>query len=81
VAVAIGSDGQLRGTPEVRIQGLPVEEDREAFTLEACDDAAAAARKEREPDRVREAVRLAVRKTATRWTGKKPVIEVLVVRV
>jgi ribonuclease J len=81
VAVAIGSDGQLRGTPEVRIQGLPVEEDREAFTLEACDDATAAVRKERDPERVREAVRLAVRKTATRWTGKKPVIEVLVVRV
>jgi ribonuclease J len=31
-------------------------------------------------DRLLENVRLAVRRCATLWTGKKPVVEVLVVR-
>jgi len=31
-------------------------------------------------DRLRESVRLAVRRCATVWTGKKPIVEVLVVR-
>jgi ribonuclease J len=30
---------------------------------------------------LREAVRLAVRRCATEWTGKKPVVDVLVIRV
>ena len=29
---------------------------------------------------LRERVRLAVRRTATRWTGKKPVVDVLLIR-
>ena len=32
-------------------------------------------------DKVREAIRLAVRRCATEWTGKKPVVDVLLVRV
>ena len=31
-------------------------------------------------DRVREDVRLAVRKIATRWTGKKPIVDVLLIQ-
>ena len=33
-----------------------------------------------EDDAVRERVRLAVRRTATRWTGKKPIVDVLLIR-
>ena len=32
-------------------------------------------------EKVREAVRLAVRRCATLWTGKKPVVEVMLVEV
>jgi len=34
-----------------------------------------------EEDQVREAVRLAVRRCATLWTGKKPVVEVMLLQV
>ena len=79
VAVAIGSRG-LIGEPQIRIQGIPVEEDREAFLDEALDAVAAAARQRgRDRDKVREGIRLAVRKVATRWTGKKPIVDVLLI--
>ena len=79
VAIAV-RDGRLLGRPEVRVQGLPVEEDRADFLAEARDAAAEAARGgKRGIDRVREDVRLAVRRAATRWTGKKPIIDVLVI--
>ncbi len=44
VAVAIGKGGRLVGDPQVRIQGLPVEEDREPFIADVVDAAAEAAR-------------------------------------
>ena len=81
ISVAVAIDGgRLRGEPQVRVQGVPVEEDREPFL----EDARAAARDavkggSRDIEKLRESVRLAVRKTATRWTGKKPVVDVLVV--
>ena len=82
VAVAVGKGGRLAGVPEVRIQGVPVEEDREPFLAEAADAAAqAVAKGAKDPERLREDIRLAVRRAATRWTGKKPIIDVLVVRV
>jgi ribonuclease J len=33
----------------------------------------------RDAERLREDVRLAVRRAATRWTGKKPVVDVLLI--
>jgi ribonuclease J len=30
-------------------------------------------------EKLREKIRLAVRRTATRWTGKKPVVDVLLI--
>jgi ribonuclease J len=79
VAVAIGSRG-LIGQPQVRLQGIPVEEDREPFIDEALQAAATAARgKGRDTDRLREDIRLAVRRVATRWTGKKPIVDVLLI--
>ena len=80
VAVAIGRDGRPIGRPQVKLGGIPVEEDREPFIADAVEAAAEAARGGgRDRDKRREAVRLAVRKVATRWTGKKPVVDVLMV--
>ncbi|WP_375292519.1 ribonuclease J [Sphingomonas melonis] len=80
VAVAIGKDGRLLGRPQVRVQGVPVEEDRAAFIEDAAEAAAEALKgQRRELDRRREDVRLAVRRIATRWTGKKPIVDVLIV--
>ena len=80
VAVAIGGGGRLLGTPQVVIQGVPVEEDRDEFLEEARDAAGRAVNGERDEAKVREKVRLAVRRVATDWTGKKPVVDVLIVR-
>ncbi|HEV2816564.1 MAG TPA: ribonuclease J [Allosphingosinicella sp.] len=84
IAVAVALDGadRVQGGVELDLQGIPVEEDREAFLAEACQAAAdAAAKNPGNEDKLREAVRLAVRRCATEWTGKKPVVSVLVVRV
>jgi len=59
----------------------PVEEDKAAFLEEAAEEAAGAiAKGSQEEEVLRERVRLAVRRTATRWTGKKPVVDVLLIR-
>jgi ribonuclease J len=80
VAVAIGREGRLVGKPQVRVQGVPVEEDREAFIADAVQAAADAVRgAKRNTDKLREDVRLSVRRVATRWTGKKPVVDVLLI--
>ena len=81
VAASINRDGRSSGTPEVRIQGIPVEEDRDAFIADTVDAIGEALRgKARGIEKQREAVRLAVRRVATRWTGKKPVVDVLLVQ-
>ena len=80
VAVARDAAGRLKGRPVLRLQGVPLEEDREAFLSEAQDEAAAAvATGNGDVEALRERVRLAVRRTATRWTGKKPVVDVLII--
>ena len=80
VAVAVGRDGRLVGDPQIRVQGIPVEEDRDPFLDEATDAAAKAVREGgRDRDKMREQVRLAVRRVAARWTGKKPVVDVLLI--
>ena len=62
--------------------GIPLDEDLEAFEADARVEAADAVRKlkgDRKRDRlaIAEAARLAVRRTAQRWSGKKPVVQVL----
>jgi ribonuclease J len=76
IAVAVGPGGV-----EIDLEGIPVEEDRDAFLEEARTAAADAAAKNhgKSEDQLREAVRLAVRRCATDWTGKKPVVSVLIV--
>ncbi len=81
VAVALDIKGRLIGAPSCRLLGVPVEEDRTDFVSDACAAAAKAAGSgERNEDRLRESIRLAVRRVATEWTGKKPIVEVHLVR-
>jgi ribonuclease J len=70
--------------PDVDIgsMGIPLDEDMEAFVADAKVEAAEAISKlrgDRKRDRVAvaEAVRLAVRRCGQRWSGKKPVVQVL----
>jgi ribonuclease J len=86
VTVALDKADRLKGEPSLQLQGLPVEEDREDFLADACEAAAEAVAKGvkgggRDESRLKEAVRLAVRRRATSWTGKKPVVEVSIIRV
>jgi ribonuclease J len=81
VAVPVGDDGQLAGKPLVRPFGVPVEEDRDDFIADATDAATRAFSADTDEERMREAVRLAVRRCATLWTGKKPVVEVMLLQV
>ncbi|MFZ3484693.1 ribonuclease J [Sphingomonas sp. 3-13AW] len=80
VAVAVDRRGNLVGTPVVRTQGVPVEDEQDPFLEEASAAAEAAVRKAgKDRDKLRESLRLAVRRVATRWTGKKPIVDVLLI--
>ena len=81
VTLAVGKDGQLAGEPVVRPFGIPVEEDREDFIADATDSARRAFDPKAGEEQMREAVRLAVRRCATAWTGKKPLVEVTLLRI
>ena len=81
VALAVDKAGKLAGPPLVRPFGIPVEEDRDDFIADAADAASRAYSPGGDHDRVREAVRLAVRRCATLWTGKKPLVEVMLLQV
>lgn len=82
VGIAVDRNGRAGGIPDVRVQGVPVEEEREAFLEDAVAAVSEAMRgSPRDREKLREQVRLAVRRVATRWTGKKPVIDVVVVQV
>jgi ribonuclease J len=81
VALPVGEDGQLAGKPLIRPFGVPVEEDRDDFIADACDAATRAYGAGVDEEKLREAVRLAVRRCATLWTGKKPVVEVMLLHV
>jgi ribonuclease J len=81
VALPVGGDGALAGTPLIRPFGVPVEEDRDDFIADATDAAARAFSPGVDEEKVRESVRLAVRRCATLWTGKKPVVEVMMLQV
>jgi len=77
VALPVASDGRLAGSPMIRPFGVPVEEDRDDFIADATDAATRAYTADGDEEQVREAVRLAVRRCATLWTGKKPLVEVM----
>jgi ribonuclease J len=81
VALAVGRNGQLVGDPLIRPFGVPVEEDRDDFLADASDVAARAYSPGATEEKMRDTVRLAVRRCATLWTGKKPMVDVTVLRV
>lgn len=82
VALAVRRDGVLASEVEVAAIGIPLDEDMEAFVADTKVETAEAIRNlkgDRKRDRVAvaEAVRLAVRRTGQRWSGKKPVVQVM----
>ena len=77
VALPLGAGGRLAGRPVVRALGVPIEQDHDDFIADATDAAEKAANAGGDDAKVREAVRLAVRRCATLWTGKKPLVEVM----
>jgi len=81
VALPVGEDGELAGSPLIRPFGVPVEEDRDDFIADATDAAKRAYSPGVDEEKVRESVRLAVRRCATLWTGKKPLVEVMLLQV
>ena len=81
VALPIGPRGELAGAVHVRPFGVPVEEDRDDFIADAIESATRAFSRSDDEEKMRESVRLAVRRCATAWTGKKPIVEVMVLRV
>jgi len=81
VAVVLDAAGKLATAPEIRLQGVPVEEDRNDFVREAEEAVERAIEKgASSEDALREALRLGVRRVATDWTGKKPIVEVMLMR-
>lgn len=83
VAVARDGKGRLAGIPQIRLQGVPLEEDRDAFVAEALEEAAeaVAAGEGEAEETLRERLRLTIRRAATRWTGKKPIVDILLINV
>jgi ribonuclease J len=83
VGFAIGGSGNLAGKPDIRLQGVPIEEDRDAFLEEAAEALVATVKsngRRSELEALRETVRIAVRRVATEWTGKKPIVDVTIVQ-
>ncbi|MDP9164421.1 MAG: ribonuclease J [Pseudomonadota bacterium] len=76
VALGVGKGGRLAGTPLVRPFGIPVEHDLDDFLADAADAATKAWNPGADPAKSLEAVRLAVRRCAALWTGKKPQVDV-----
>lgn len=82
VAVAVSRDGRLASDVEVASIGLPLDEDMGDFIAEAQADvetAVASLKGDRKRDRVAvaETIRLAARRASQRWSGKKPVVQVM----
>jgi ribonuclease J len=77
VTLPVDAAGRLAGDPVVRPFGVPIEEDRDDFIDDAADAARHALGDGVDVEKARESVRLAVRRCATLWSGKKPIVEVV----
>jgi ribonuclease J len=82
VTIVLDRNGKVAALPAVTAQGVPVEEDKADFLVECAEAAEAAAKKadQKNAEKYAEAIRVAVRRIAREWTGKKPVTDVQVVR-
>ena len=81
VALPVGQARKLAGRPMIRSFGVPVEADLDDFIADAGDAATRAWEPGGDAAKTLEAVRLAVRRCATLWTGKKPTIDVSVMEI
>jgi ribonuclease J len=84
VAVAIDATSNKIIDIEMRINGVPIEgsDDQEGFIEDAVYAAREAAAKAKgDSEKVREAIRLAIRREAADWTGKKPIVEVMLLKI
>ena len=74
---------KLLGSPDIRLQGVPIEEDRGRFLEEAAEALAGIVKsngRRSDIESLREAVRIGVRRVAVEWTGKKPIVDVTIVQ-
>jgi len=78
--IVVAVDSKLK--PHLELLGMPLDEDADEFVAEASADIVKAlrglkglARKDRKS--LTEAVRLATRRAATRWSGKRPQVKVI----
>ena len=81
-ALAVNHEGKLVSPVEVAAIGIPLEEDMPSYIAETQDDVAKAllglkGDKRRDRAAIAELVRLTVRRAAQRWSGKKPVVQVM----
>jgi ribonuclease J len=81
VVVPVDDKGRLAGELVIRPFGVPIEQDRDDFIADATDAGRRAVSEGVDEEKLREAVRLAVRRCATLWTGKKPIVEVMLAKV
>ncbi|MFQ3595472.1 MAG: ribonuclease J [Sphingomonadaceae bacterium] len=83
VTLVFDQRGRLAGDVAVLARGVPVEEEEADFLAECAEAAEAAARKVplSERRRLEDDVKVAVRRVARRWTGKKPLTEVQLVEI
>ncbi len=81
-ALAVNLEGKLVSPVEVAAIGIPLEEDMPSYIAETQADVAKAllgmkGDKRRDRAAIAEMVRLTVRRAAQRWSGKKPVVQVM----
>lgn len=84
VSLCIGPDGNLRGSPQIVIDGLPKPQGDEDGADEVVDAAIRAIfksipkKRKRDHTTVQQAIRSAIRNEMNAWWGKRPNVEVLV---
>jgi ribonuclease J len=81
VAFALDRKRSIAGDVAVRAQGIPIETERDAFFADVAEAAVKALTKlgrNADMERMRETVRIATRRVASDWSGKKPVVDVLI---
>ncbi|WP_188236426.1 ribonuclease J [Sphingopyxis sp. LK2115] len=82
ITVAAIFSGRRFVDSAISYRGVPVEDERAAFVDEMREAAEQAATgPARDEEKLREAIRLGVRRIATDWTGKKPVVDVMIVEI
>jgi ribonuclease J len=84
--IVVDSEGRLRSPPQVTVQGMGAAEEDASLTEELRQRVEQALeelgpRERRDDAALREAARLAVRRSLRAWHGKKPVTEIHLVRI